>query len=257
MPRRIIFYPYKMGSKSCRDLVATLRSKTNAKIFRVFPDRSYRPRPSDTIVNWGNSQVSRFQNNTSEDQWINRMGHVSMAANKLLTLRILQEAGLSHIPFVQSAAEVPEEWAQIVERHKLTGHSGEGIRIADRGSLTPAPLYTKLLTPCHEYRVHVFNGRVIDYTKKIKRVEGEIIHRADGDYVKNKVNGWEYIRDVAPRDSVTELAISAVEALGLQFGAVDIIRHKRKNYVLEVGTAPGLSPIGLEAYADAILETIQ
>ena len=51
--------------------------------------------------------------------------------------------------------------------------------------------------------------------------------------------------------------IDTVEALGLDFGSVDIIRSNKTNYVLEVGTACGLSPYGVECYADAILALAQ
>ena len=45
----------------------------------------------------------------------------------------------------------------------------------------------------------------------------------------------------------------AVEALGLDFGAVDIMYHENTFYVLEVNTAPGLTRTRtLEAYANEI-----
>lgn len=251
MPR-IILFPYKMGSESCRDLSRSLTEKYHGKVLRVRANGRYRPHPSDTIINWGNSNAPIWASNNI----LNLYGHVTTAVNKLSALKALQEAGVSVVPFTTRRSEAVE-WPMIVERHKLTGHSGEGIIINPNTGFSDAPLYTKLLAPAHEYRVHVFKGRVIDYTKKLKETEGGgYTSRIDGEYVKNFDNGWEYLRGVRPRDSVKELAIEAVEALGLDFGAVDIIRHKKKNYVLEVGTAPGLSPRGIEAYTEAILESI-
>jgi len=49
------------------------------------------------------------------------------------------------------------------------------------------------------------------------------------------------------------VALAAVSALGLDFGAVDIIynEHENQYYVLEVNTAPGLEGTTVEKYAEA------
>jgi glutathione synthase/RimK-type ligase-like ATP-grasp enzyme len=247
---RVIIYPYKLGSKSCRDIVRSLRDRSEYKILRVHGDGNYRRRANDVIINWGNSE---------QPEWdaagiLNDPAAVAVAVNKLSTLESLEEAGVSHVPFTKDVQEALDwEDVFIVVRHKLEGHSGEGIEMFE-GLVPPhAPLYTRFIPKSVEYRVHVFQGEVIDYTKKIKRIDGEIKSRIKDDRVRSHANGWEYIRDVAPRESVKELAIAAVEALGLDFGAVDIIRSKRKNYVLEIGTAPGLSDIGVRAYGAAII----
>ena len=50
-------------------------------------------------------------------------------------------------------------------------------------------------------------------------------------------------------------AIRATRALGLNFGAVDIIRDINNNsFVLEVNTAPGLEGLTLINYTNAIKE---
>lgn len=246
---RIVLFPYKMGSASCQDLAEALRNKTHAKIIRVRPDGSYRPRIGDTVINWGNScPASTWR----YDTMLNKAASVKISVNKLSCLKTLAAAGVSCVPFTTSISEA-QKWPTIVERHKLESYGGDGIIISPSAKLGRAPLYTKLLAPASEYRVHVFNGQVIDYTKKYKRVDGDLVSRNDEDYIKNVENGWEYIRDVEPRDSIKEIAIAAIRAVGLNFGAVDIIRHKKVNYVLEIGTAAGLSPRGIEAYANAII----
>ncbi len=57
----------------------------------------------------------------------------------------------------------------------------------------------------------------------------------------------------APEDVKTQ-AIEAIRALGLAFGAVDVIWNEKqqKAYVLEVNTAPGLCGQTLEDYANAM-----
>jgi D-alanine-D-alanine ligase-like ATP-grasp enzyme len=54
----------------------------------------------------------------------------------------------------------------------------------------------------------------------------------------------DYVRD--------QLSVEAVAALGLDFGAVDIIEDKEGNfYVLEINTAPGLEGHTVTSYAKA------
>jgi len=118
--------------------------------------------------------------------------------------------------------------------------------------LPKAPLYVLYKKKRSEYRVHVFNGQVIDVSEKRKR---RGIDRDDG-YIRNLANGWVFCRDgiVEPAD-LRDLAIRAVQALGLNFGACDIIWNERENkcYVLEVNTAPGLEGTTLQRYVDAII----
>ncbi len=246
MNGRIIIYPYKIASASSRELAKALQRKHDHKIFRVYPNRRYRNRNSDAVVNWGSTEIPTW-NHTSI---INRPEAVALAVNKLLTFRTLQEKEVRTVPWTTDI-NVAREWVQICERHRLTGRGGQGIRLSTPDTIQDAPLYTMYLSPSDEYRVHVFKGKVIDYTKKVKRTEDGIIQRSDE--IKNKANGWEYIRDVSPRSGVIKRATQAVGALGLDFGSVDVLRYKGRSYVLEVGTAPGLSPLGVEAYANAIL----
>ncbi len=252
---RIVLFPYKIGSRSCKDLQAALERKNNDKtILRVRSNGRYRPRYDDTIINWGNSRFPSWIHDRQYDRrFLNAPDKVNISVNKLRCFEYLKKSNISIVPFTTDR-RVALDWPVIVERHKLESYGGDGIVINKSPSFGHAPLYTKLLTPASEYRVHVFNGEVIDYSKKVKRVDGKIVSRLDDDFIKNRENGWEYIRDVEPRPSVVELALAAVKALGLDFGAVDIIRHKKVNYVLEIGTAAGLSPMGIEAYANAILK---
>lgn len=245
---RIVLYPYKMGSESCKEIANALRDNAEGNILRVYPDRAYRSRRDDVIVNWGNTN----EPNWDYHEMLNKPEAVALAVNKLDTLRILTEAGVRTVDWTIDR-HTAEGWGLVCERHALRGHSGAGIRVATGDQLQNAPLYTKMLVPCEEYRVHVFRGEIIDYSKKVKRVNGELIASND-EMIKNKGAGWEYLRDVAPREGVSMRAIAAVEALGLDFGAVDVIRHKDRSYVLEVGTAAGLSPRGVENYVAKIME---
>ena len=125
-------------------------------------------------------------------------------------------------------------------------------------TLPDAPLYTKGILNNGEYRVHVFQGEVILYQKKSRRVDeetGEVITAEGEDAdVRNLASNWIYRTGNLNRlDRVEALAIDAIDALGLDFGAVDIIMDIDGNvYVLEINSAPGLGNTDtLEAYTNA------
>jgi glutathione synthase/RimK-type ligase-like ATP-grasp enzyme len=127
-------------------------------------------------------------------------------------------------------------------RTKLRSSQGRGIVIAKReAELVRAPLYTKQVLKDKEYRVHVFQGKVINIAQKMLR-RGAVHNPEHNEFVRSWNNGWIFAYEgiVCPDNAKTE-AVKAVAALGLDFGAVDIALTKRGNAVIfEVNTAPAL-----------------
>lgn len=252
---RTVIYPYKMGSASAKALAQALDAR------RVRPVGRYKPRREDLIVNWGASTIPRwyeaYMRLNGEGGFLNYPNCVRNATNKLSCFRILTEAS---VPTVEWTTEphVVLEWQRdnrkIVARGTLTGHSGAGIEIVDIDDWIPrAPLYTKYINPVAEYRVHVFDGKVIDYVKKRRR-NGDQPEGIES-MVRSLGNGWVFTRENLRRlERVEEMAVNAIKALGLDFGAVDILRDEDNNcMVLEVNTAMGMQGTTLEAYKQAIL----
>ena len=251
---RLIIYPFKMGSQSSRDLKTALEVSGNFdRVLRVHPDRNYRPRADDLIINWGNGRVPEWVL-TFNDRFLNTPEAVGVASNKLNALTRLEERGVSVPNFTTNRTVADEEFDGIVVRNELRGHSGEGIEliIDDDREVPEAPLYTELIDSKSEYRVHIFNGEVIDYIKK--RRSNEDTPEGVEKYIKSHSNGWIFTRENLRRlDRIEQLAIDAVEALGLDFGAVDIVRDQENEcYVLEVNTAVSMQGQTLENYVNAI-----
>lgn len=225
---------------------------------------------NDLIINWGSSMSFDLlrQNNRAPlaHSMLNEHTLVRRAANKLEAFQILNERGVITVPFttdINQAYEWHEAGFNVMERHVLNGHSGEGIVVKHPlQGLDQAPLYTRYTKKKEEYRVHVFAGEVIDIQqKRIRRDQDRINEIPAGlNYaVRNHQNGWVYCREnlslsVNNREVISELAIAAINALGLDFGAVDIIYNERQNqfYVLEVNTAVGIEGTTAEIYARAI-----
>ncbi len=251
-------YPYKRGSTSAKLLSIYLTAN------RIAPVGSYTPRSEDFIIGWGSSVIPAFFERVGHlnAKFINPPDKVANASNKLKTFRILQEHGVS-IPEFTDNIQVARNWTGdvVYGRAKLTGHSGEGIDVFRPElfeiDIPNYPLYTKAIENHGEYRVHVVDGQVIAYTKK-KRHRGSIA-TDEQLQIRNLDNGWIYSSDDLRRlERIEELALNAVNALELDFGAVDIIKDENGDvYVLEVNTSPGLSPSTLGAYVVAFRNLIE
>ena len=251
--KRLRIYPYKLGSESAKALATALDT------ICIKPDGRYRPRVNDLIVNWGNSKFPSWWNG-SIGLFINNPYMVRNAVNKLTTLELLQRSGVPTVEWTTDMYEA-QGWLNennlVVERHNLTGSKGNGIivKIPERSiafqsaEVDDAPLYTKLIPRAREYRVHVFDGQVIDLQQK-KRREG---NDSDGT-IKNLDNGWVFVRDdiTPPPRSIFDVSIRAVHALGLDFGGVDVLVKDGECYVLEINCAVGLEGSTINSYVNAI-----
>ena len=255
-----------MGSKSARALAQNLEGSR-----QVYPDRNYRPYRNHLIINWGNSTVPEWYKSFTyayaygmNSVLLNPPECVRRATNKLKAFEILHECGIPVPDFTTSRAVAQgylSDGHTVVVRTLLNSHSGRGIVLVNEGEEIPqAPLYVKYIKKNKEFRVHVFNGEILDIQQKKK-----VRDREDVDYqIRNHENGWVYCRDAVADEyavatgNIGETAIKAVEALGLDFGAVDIIYndHQQQEYVLEINTAPGLHGTTLEKYVNAIKELV-
>lgn len=145
----------------------------------------------------------------------------------------------------------------IVARALTRASEGRGITIFEKGSVVPyAPLYTAYIPKKKEFRVHVYNNAVIDVAEKRKN---SFYNQERDTRVRNTSNGYVFCRsDLVEPEELRLLAISACQALGRRYGAVDIIWNKKHNkcYVLEVNSRPGMEGTTLTKYADAILKEL-
>ncbi|UCR92000.1 ATP-grasp enzyme [Escherichia phage vB_EcoP_IMEP8] len=265
MTTRIRVLPYG-PSDSVRELTSAINTKIqelrlNANVMSLVSEGSrYRSRVGDIVVNYGNRRYndSFFGGATV----LNSVVALNRAANKVAAFNALRLAEVKTVEYTFDR-EVAQNWNQneiVYERATLTGHSGEGItvRLPTEG-VADAPLYTKgIQGPRREWRVHVFEGVITYVQKKIRRngYRDLSTYRED---IRNHHTGWVYSSNFqdAPPDQVLIQAHKAVSALGLNFGAVDLISKNTNAWVLEVNTAPGLTGTTLETYTHNIVEFVK
>jgi glutathione synthase/RimK-type ligase-like ATP-grasp enzyme len=249
--KKLKIYPYKMASESAKALKDAI---PNA--LRVAENGNYRQRNSHLVLNWGNSNVPVWSNGTI----LNDPERVAIATDKLKTFMALD--GVVNLPewtTVPSFAKLLlDEGKVLFARTKLNGHSGDGIVIIDSlDKFVDAPLYTVYKKKRSEYRVHVFNGEVIDVVEKRRSHQHD--HDGEESMIRSHHNGWVFCRDnIQITDALKGIALNAITSLDLDFGAVDVIYNQRENtyYVLEVNTAPALTGTTLENYKNAITKLL-
>lgn len=115
----------------------------------------------------------------------------------------------------------------------------------------PPTHYLELISDAQEFRVHVVNGNSIKISEKIGEGIIRNYSRDDSTIV------FRYPHDFHHKRSLRRIAKEAVEALGLDFGAVDLLYKDGSFYVLEVNTAPSLtdeSSDTLQRYVDAFMD---
>lgn len=229
--------PYKRGSKGARRLAQGL----GIKRLKSEGSRFY-PRLSDIIINWGSTTLPRWVNIPNV---LNRPECVAIAANKAEAFQVLHAVGVT-VPEFTFSPHVADDWVRkeaVLARHKLTGKGGDGIEYLEpqMGQVPKAPLYVKYIKTTSEWRVHATRDEAFFTQRKVRN---KAVPDDEVDWVaRNHGNGFIYqVHGNEPPACVNEAGLAAVRALGLDFGAVDIIynQHYDKAYVLEVNTAPGL-----------------
>lgn len=251
MSDKFVMFPYKMGSESARNLARNLGIK------RVYSDRNYRHKRNHVVINWGNAYCPEWYD--SERRTLNHYLAVTNAANKLYTFHKLLTAEVPTPEWTRESI-IASTWVAdghiVYGRESVTSSQGRHIKMFGGDFshvVTHCPLYTKEFKSRYEFRVHVFNGKVIDFVQKKRRSGEEDVDR----YIRNHNNGWVFCRGgIELPAAVEDVALRSIIALGLDFGAVDIRYNANtdKAVCLEVNTAPGLpeDSTTLQRYTDAI-----
>jgi glutathione synthase/RimK-type ligase-like ATP-grasp enzyme len=186
-------------------------------------------RGNEGDINWGRAQANTRLNPDTSKTTNKRVMRELFAANNVPMPELVP---------VQTAVEQAER-GFIVGRPD-THTQGRGfwlcssalhVRRALQGTSKKkaATHFMKYVSAPREYRVHVFMGKSIRISEKIFGTTGETAH---GLYTTGKpTHNVKHVRAAAKK---------AVEAVGLDFGAVDVLADDNDCWVLEVNSAPGL-----------------
>jgi glutathione synthase/RimK-type ligase-like ATP-grasp enzyme len=243
--------PYKQGSRSAKALAEAL----GIKVLKLVGSK-WKPSSDSVVINWGNTQdVNKLEGFAV----LNR--ETQSATNKLLFFQKLKEFTVSPeieqqiYPFFWTDKNyIPTGAYPVVCRTILNGHSGAGIVIANGpDGVVGAPLYVQYIKKQKEFRIHV--GKKTDGTFVIISEQQKVVKSGTEPsnwQIRSHANGFIFQRQgINVPVSVRAAAIRALEASGLDFGAVDCILTKGgRAYVLEINTAPGLEGQTVIDYAN-------
>lgn len=243
-----------MGSESALLLANALG------IERVRMTGNYRHFNNHLVVNWGNSRLPTWATTASMRATLNKPQFVSIASNKIETFRQLQTVMPAALPEWTTDINVAKGWLAnpiygklmnaVVCRGLTRANSGRGITLATTpDEVVPAPLYTRYKPKQAEFRIHVSSRfGFVDAQQKKRRngVEDDTFNQ----YIRSHHNGWVFCReDIKVPDEVISVSEVALNALNLDFGAVDIGWHEKYGLSLfEINTAPGIEGQTLTNY---------
>lgn len=247
---KFFIYPYGY-SNSAIDLCEGL----NGRLIRREGSR-YAYRQHHKVINWGSAATPPVLRGVSI---LNRPEQVAIATSKLRTFSALQAAGIPTCTFTRDH-ETARNWGhdgKVLGRDLDRGSGGRGIVVYGKGDAVGRhSFYTKYHKKERELRVHVLGGTVIFEQEKLRKTGAE---NADK-YIRSHDRGWcfafHHLNERPIPDMVRTLAINAVGALFLDFGAVDIGWNSRSGpIVFEVNTAPGIEESSLAAYVRGFRES--
>lgn len=188
--------------------------------------------PADgAVVRWG--CVSAYPAATPRFEF-NKPEAIHQAANKRIALEILERAevptpGLIPVSQLESGRGLP--CVGRTDRHERgSGYffcrTAEEVTAARRAGATH---FMRYLETFKEYRVMVFFGRAISVIRKYSDTD------------------WRTVDN--PLTRTQQVAIRAVAALGLDFGAVDVARTEDDSVrVFEVNTAPDVDGVHMKPW---------
>jgi glutathione synthase/RimK-type ligase-like ATP-grasp enzyme len=178
--------------------------------------------------------------------------------DKIQQYAYFAERGLPALQFTTNRMEA-REWAaqgEVVVCRTLTrSEEGKGIILAETPEqVVAAPVYTLYRKKKREYRVHVFQGKIVAILEKRKKkgFEGQRETK-----IRNTANGYVFCSvDVVIPSGMEELAQAAALVTKSDFAGVDLGYNEKLDqlFIIEVNSAPGMEGSTVVKYANTILE---
>lgn len=206
----------------------------------------------DHLIRWGTRSGAGYR---PREQVINSRSSLRNNTDKLGALEQLDSAGIRVPNYTTDRDDFGDELDYPIVGREENHTRGEDINLILQwrdAYLTENDFFVEYVPTDFEYRMHVVDGEVIAVHEKRLRSEED-----NHPFIRNSETGWVFVEPRAERPP-DSLAIDAVGALGMDFGAVDVVREEETgdHYVLEVNSAPSLDEANLERYGDALADMI-
>ena len=262
------------------------------------------------VIGWG-AKTDEPMSFSKDTKVLNHPDAIRLNRNKLEALTIMSKAlnvnGEVHIPLAVTAAKVKAELSASRINFPLIGRKkyhqgGKGfwscptIAQVENAIASGADYFQTMVPIKDEYRLHVFEDKIIHAVKKVKRtdaefeeafIEDELARQKSlaekhndhfdentaklmlGRQAKNATQGganmllrsnrlgWKFSIIKKCDPNMEKVAIAAVKSMGLDFGAVDCCTDINDNvFVFEINTGPGLEATSFDKYVEAFEKVI-
>jgi len=219
------------GSASAKRLAQILSTKLGYKVFRTTKTM---PKKQQLLYGQGVDKTEQYR-------WFEQQG---LSALSYTTERSVAQGWLD-------AGET------VVARHLTMASCGKGIVLHTEGTVGQAPVYTMYKKKKREFRVHVYKDKVVAIVEKKARSDWA---GPRDTHIRNLANGYVFCQN--PTDlpvGIHELAVKAGKVVQSSFKGVDIGYNEKKGelFVIEVNSAPGMEGSNVEAYARAVMESLE
>jgi hypothetical protein len=174
-------------------------------------------------------------------------------ADKLQQLQRLTEAGIRTVPFIQGGrAHVYGHLPRFPALARKRRHRGgtdirfcANARVAERWLRRGWDFLSPVVPSRTEFRVWLYRGAHLGSYEKVQARPRDAFTK-DGKrrFGRNHRNGWVFqiVQSDRVNREVVELARQSLDALGWDFGAVDVLMgNDGRPYILEANSAPGVS----------------
>jgi len=230
-------------SKTARALAQELGIVSNPNVLTA---------ENQNVIRWGTTRTLSISGKE-----LNKAEAVKLASNKAKARQVLLEAGLP----VPTPTETMFPVIGRTERHS----QGSGFFIChneadvERAKARGAVYFSQFYPKQNEYRVHVAGNRAILMSIKEGDKNQYIWNKRKSGFTFRHLRRSVWLEDEHLRNMVRS-AKKAVKALGLDFGAVDIMADADGSYapfvISEVNTSPALSPLAVQKYAKYFREEL-
>ncbi len=216
-----------LGSTSLRELAKGLSTKLGYKVWR---SSIQKPKRRHLKYGQGVDKVSQYK--WFVDQQIPALQYTTSPVE---AVKLLQEG------------------KTIFGRKLLNSSCGKGIVVMEKEDAHVfCPVYTVYKKKKREFRVHVFQDKVVAVTEKKRRKEFDGTRDTK---IRNLANGYVFVQSpsLLP-EGLCELALRAAKVSPSDFRGVDIGYNEKGNelFVIEVNSAPGIQGTNLSKYIEAI-----
>lgn len=235
----------------------------------VFTPAAMLPEGDVQLINWGSSKEPMFDPRMTHVEWLlDTPDTVRRISNKIRMFDEMIARGVPCLAYTDQR-RIAEAWhglkSTVYERHVITGHSGDGIRVVrpdDEEGIRDSRLYTRQPArwpEYEEYRVHVINGEtVVQQKRKMGKEKREAMGIELDEQLREDVrtyrNGWAFcVNNVEAPPNLGEFALDKAQRMGMSLGCVDIAVGNGLTIVIELNTAPALrSPTVFNKYVEVL-----